>query len=354
MQNDDFKKVKNVLKDIEKKFGDGSVMMLNQKPFDVPSISTGALTVDTALGVGGIPYGRITVIYGPEASGKSTLCLEIIANAQKMGEQCAFIDVENALDPTYARAIGVQTENLLISQPDYGEQALDIIEALVDSGEFNVIVVDSIAALTPKAELEGEMGDQQMGLQARLMGKALRKLTSKVNKMGVCLIFTNQNRMKIGVMYGNPETQPGGNAIKYFASVLMEIRRKEDLKKSDETYGIVSRVKVKKNKVAPPHRQAEFTILYGQGIDKVGCIVDEAINKQILERKGPWYYYGEEKFQGKDSILQEAKDNEKFLNSLKNDLNNKDKKEKENHEQMKKRVAKNENINEEEKEDNNE
>ena len=291
---------------LEKQYGKGAIMRLGSKEIEkIPVIPTGALTLDLALGVGGIPYGRVTEIYGPEASGKTTLTLSLIAEAQKQGSTCAFIDAEHALDAEYAKNIGVDIENLLISQPDNGEQALEIAEALVRSGAVELIVIDSVAALVPKNEIEGNMGDSVMGMQARLMSQALRKLTSIVNKAKCAVIFINQLRMKIGVVYGSPETTTGGMALKFYSSVRIEIRRKEQLKRGDEIIGNLVIAKVIKNKLAPPHKNATFEIRFGKGISKVACIVDAATELGIIERKGSWYFQGEEKMgQGRDNVIQ--------------------------------------------------
>ncbi|MGL4366886.1 MAG: recombinase RecA [Brevinemataceae bacterium] len=291
---------------LEKQYGKGSIMRLGNKEIEkIPVIPTGALTLDLALGVGGIPYGRITEIYGPESSGKTTLTLNIIAEAQKQGVTCAFIDAEHALDAEYARNIGVDIDNLLISQPDNGEQALEITEALVRSGAIELIVIDSVAALVPKNEIEGNMGDSVMGMQARLMSQALRKLTHIVSKAKCAIIFINQIRMKIGVIYGSPETTTGGMALKFYSSVRIEIRRKEQLKRGDEIIGNLINAKVIKNKMAPPHKTASFEIRFGKGISKIACIVDAATELGIIERKGSWYFQGEERIgQGRDNVIQ--------------------------------------------------
>jgi len=291
------------LSQIEKQYGKGSIMRMDSEAIkDVQVVSTGSLGLDLALGVGGLPRGRVCEIYGPESSGKTTLTLQVIAEMQKVGGTAAFIDAENALDPQYAKKLGVNIDELLISQPDTGEQALEIADMLVRSGAVDVIVVDSVAALTPKAEIEGEMGEPQMGLQARLMSQALRKLTANIKRTNTLVIFINQIRMKIGVMFGNPETTTGGNALKFYASVRMDIRRIGSIKKGDEVVGSETRVKVVKNKVAPPFRQAEFDVLYGTGISREGELLELGVAHGVLEKSGAWYIYNDDRLgQGKDN-----------------------------------------------------
>jgi recombination protein RecA len=297
---------------IEKQFGKGAIMRLGQKgaiqPID--AISTGALSIDHALGVGGLPRGRVVEVFGPESSGKTTLALQVIAEAQKLGGMAAFVDAEHALDAAYAQKLGVDIDNLLVSQPDNGEQALEIVEVLIRSGGVDVVVVDSVAALVPRAEIEGEMGDAQMGLQARLMSQALRKLTGVVSKSKTCLIFINQLREKIGVMFGNPETTTGGRALKFYASVRLDIRRIASIKDGDLVVGGRTRVKVVKNKVAPPFREAEFDVMYGEGISRIGDLLDLAVDKRIIEKSGAWFAYGGERLgQGRENAKQFLKEN---------------------------------------------
>ncbi|HEX5314116.1 MAG TPA: recombinase RecA [Gammaproteobacteria bacterium] len=304
---------------IEKQFGKGSVMRLggSETVRDIPVISTGSLGLDIALGVGGLPRGRVVEIYGPEASGKTTLTLQVIAQAQKAGGTAAFVDAEHALDPSYAEKLGVNTEELLVSQPDTGEQALEIADMLVRSSAVDVVVIDSVAALTPRAEIEGEMGDSHVGLQARLMSQALRKLTGNINRSNTMVIFINQIRMKIGVMFGNPETTTGGNALKFYASVRLDIRRIGSIKKGEEVVGSQTRVKVVKNKVAPPFKKAEFDILYGEGSSREGELIDLGAEHGLVDKSGAWYSYeGERIGQGKDNARQFLKDNPEIADRL--------------------------------------
>ena len=297
---------------IEKQFGKGAIMRLGQKDAvaAIPSISTGSVSLDYALGIGGVPRGRVVEIFGPESSGKTTLSLQVIAEAQKLGGMAAFVDAEHALDAKYAQKLGVDLDNLLVSQPDNGEQALEIVEVLVRSGGVDVVVVDSVAALVPRAEIEGEMGEAQMGLQARLMSQALRKLTGVVSKSKTCLIFINQLREKIGVMFGNPETTTGGRALKFYSSVRIDIRRIGAIKDGDVVVGGRTRVKVVKNKVAPPFREAEFDVMYGEGISKEGDLLDLAVDKKIVDKSGTWFAFsGERLGQGREHVKQFMKDN---------------------------------------------
>jgi len=313
MDTDKQKALAAALGQIDRAFGKGSVMRLGERPVvEIEAISTGSLGLDVALGIGGLPKGRIVEIYGPESSGKTTLALHCIAEAQKSGGVCAFVDAEHALDPIYARKLGVDLDDLLVSQPDSGEQALEITDTLVRSGAVDVLVIDSVAALTPKAELEGEMGDSLPGLQARLMSQALRKLTGSISKSNTLVIFINQIRQKIGVMYGNPETTTGGNALKFYASVRLDIRRTGQIKERDEVVGSETRVKVVKNKVAPPFKQVQFDIMYGEGISKTGEIIELGVKAGVVEKSGSWYSYGGQKIgQGKEQarkFLKEHKD----------------------------------------------
>jgi len=313
MDDNKFKALTAALSQIEKQFGKGSIMRLGESgaSHDIQAVSTGSLGLDIALGIGGLPRGRVVEIYGPESSGKTTLTLSVIAEMQKLGGTAAFIDAEHALDPQYAAKLGVDISELLISQPDNGEQALEIADMLVRSGSVDVVVVDSVAALVPKAEIEGEMGEPQMGLQARLMSQALRKLTANIKRSNTLVIFINQIRMKIGVMFGNPETTTGGNALKFYASVRIDIRRIGSIKKGDEVIGSETRAKVVKNKVAPPFKQAEFDILYGEGISREGEIIELGVNHRIIEKSGAWYSYkGDRIGQGKDNAREYLKEHE--------------------------------------------
>ena len=317
---DKAKALESALAQIERSFGKGSIMRLGSTPaLDIEAISTGSIGLDIALGIGGLPKGRIIEIYGPESSGKTTLALHVIAEEQKNGGVCAFVDAEHALDPSYAKKVGVNIDELLISQPDAGEQALEITETLVRSGAVSVIVVDSVAALTPKSELEGDMGDAQVGAQARLMSQAMRKLTSAISRSNCMVIFINQIRMKIGVMFGSPETTTGGNALKFYASVRLDIRRTGSIKKGDEVIGSETKVKVVKNKVAPPFKTAEFDILYGEGISREGEIIDMGVEARILDKSGSWYAYNGEKIgQGKDNAREFLRENRDLAVEIEN------------------------------------
>ena len=312
------KALQTAIAQIEKSYGKGTVMRLGDRPdMNVDAIPTGSLALDAALGIGGVPKGRIIEIYGPESSGKTTLALHILAQAQKMGGEVAFVDAEHALDPVYAAALGVDIDNMLVSQPDTGEQALEITDALVRSGAVDAVVVDSVAALTPRAEIEGEMGDAFVGLQARLMSQALRKLAGTINKTNCVVIFINQLRMKIGVMYGNPETTTGGNALKFYSSVRLDVRRVESIKEGGNVVGNKTRVKVVKNKVAPPFREAFFDIYYGQGISKWGELVDLAVEMDIVQKSGSWFSMGDERIgQGKDSVKNFLINNPEFAEEV--------------------------------------
>ena len=318
-ENIDKKKaLETALSQIEKQFGKGSVMKLGDyKAMEIEAIPTGALSLDMALGIGGLPRGRIIEIFGPESSGKTTLALHVVAEAQKEGGEAAFIDAEHALDPVYAKKLGVDIDNLIVSQPDTGEQALEITESLVRSGALDVIVVDSVAALVPKAEIDGDMGDSHMGLQARLMSQALRKLAGAINKSKTVLIFINQLREKIGVMFGNPETTTGGRALKFYASVRLDIRKAENIKQDGEIKGSRTRVKVVKNKVAPPFREAEFDIVYGEGISRAGNILDMAVNMNIIEKSGSWFSYNGDRIgQGRENVKRYLKENPEILDEV--------------------------------------
>ena len=307
------------LAQIEKQFGKGAIMKLgdNTASMNISAIPTGCIDLDIALGVGGIPRGRIIEVFGPESSGKTTIALHVVAQAQKMGGTAAFIDAEHALDPVYAESLGVNVDDLYVSQPDTGEQALEITESLVRSGAIDVVVVDSVAALVPKAEIEGDMGDSHVGLQARLMSQALRKLTGAINKSNCVVIFINQLREKVGVMFGNPETTPGGKALKFYASVRLDVRRIETLKVGGEAVGSRTKVKVVKNKVAPPFRTAEFDMLYGEGISREGSVIDQAVNRKIMTKSGAWFNYGEMRIaQGRDNARQFLKDNPELCDEI--------------------------------------
>lgn len=323
--NEKLKALKLTIDKIEKDFGKGSVMMMNEKSTDpMEVVSTGSIGLDVALGVGGFPRGRIVEIYGPEASGKTTVAIHAIAEAQKKGGMCAIIDAEHAFDSAYARKLGVDVDNLLISQPDYGEQGLEIADRLILSGALDVVVIDSVAALVPKGELEGEMGDSKMGLQARLMSQALRKLTATINKTNTICIFINQLREKIGVMFGNPETTTGGNALKFYASVRLDIRRMAQIKDGDEAVGNRVKVKVVKNKVAPPFRSAEFDIIFGEGISKTGEILDMGVELGVVNKSGSWFSYNTDKLgQGRDAVKQLLHDNPELSNEIENKIREK-------------------------------
>lgn len=316
------KAIENAMSQIEKQFGKGSIMKLGEhSTLNIDSISTGCLDLDIALGIGGVPRGRIIEVYGPESSGKTTVALHIAAEAQKLGGAVAFVDAEHALDPSYARNLGVDTESLIVSQPDTGEQGLEIAEALVRSGAIDVLVVDSVAALVPRAEIEGEMGDSHVGLQARLMSQALRKLTGTINKSKCVVIFINQLREKVGVMFGNPETTTGGRALKFYSSVRMDVRRIDSIKQGDEIVGNRTRVKIMKNKVAPPFKQAEFDIMYNEGISRTGNIVDVGVKENIVQKSGAWFSYGDIRLgQGRENAKQYLKENPEVALEIENKI----------------------------------
>ena len=322
---DKMKAIENAMGQIEKQFGKGSIMKLGEhSSLNVDAISTGSLDLDIALGIGGVPRGRIIEIYGPESSGKTTVALHISAEAQKRGGAVAFIDTEHALDPSYARNVGVDTENLIVSQPDTGEQGLEITEALVRSGAIDVVVVDSVAALVPRAEIEGEMGDSHVGLQARLMSQALRKLTGTINKSNCIVIFINQLREKVGVMFGNPETTTGGRALKFYSSIRMDVRRIDSIKQGDEIIGNRTRVKIMKNKVAPPFKVAEFDIMYNEGISKVGNIVDVGVKESIVQKSGAWFSYNDIRLgQGRENAKQYLRENPEVALEIENQIRSK-------------------------------
>ena len=322
---DKMKAIENAMGQIEKQFGKGSIMKLGEhSSLNVDAISTGSLDLDIALGIGGVPRGRIIEIYGPESSGKTTVALHISAEAQKRGGAVAFIDAEHALDPSYARNVGVDTENLIVSQPDTGEQGLEITEALVRSGAIDVVVVDSVAALVPRAEIEGEMGDSHVGLQARLMSQALRKLTGTINKSNCIVIFINQLREKVGVMFGNPESTTGGRALKFYASVRMDVRRIDSIKQGDEIIGNRTRVKIMKNKVAPPFKVAEFDIMYNEGISKVGNIIDVGVKESIVQKSGAWFSYNDIRLgQGRENAKQYLRENPEVALEIENQIRSK-------------------------------
>ena len=319
VNSEKLKALQLTIEKIEKSYGKGSIMRMGDKPVDdVQAIHSGSIALDLAMGIGGYPKGRVIEIFGPESSGKTTLAIHAIAEAQKAGGIAAFIDAEHAFDPTYAQKLGINIDELLISQPDNGEQALEIADSLIRSGAIDIIVIDSVAALTPKAEIEGEMGDSKMGLQARLMSQALRKLTANINKTNTSCVFINQLRDKIGVMFGNPETTTGGNALKFYASVRLDIRRTSQLKDGEEIIGSRTRVKIVKNKLAPPFKKADFDILYGEGISQLGEIVDLGVDFEIIKKSGSWFSYGDTKLgQGRDAVKQILKDNPELYDELK-------------------------------------
>ncbi|WP_078681641.1 MULTISPECIES: recombinase RecA [Clostridium] len=325
MDNERLKAIEDAMNKIEKQFGKGSIMKLGEHSvLNLDSISTGCLDLDIALGIGGVPRGRIIEIFGPESSGKTTVALHIVAEAQKNGGAAAFIDAEHALDPTYAKALGVDIDNLIVSQPDTGEQALEITEALVRSNAVDVVVIDSVAALVPRAEIEGEMGDSHVGLQARLMSQALRKLAGSINKSKCVAIFINQLREKVGVMFGNPETTPGGRALKFYASVRLDVRKTDSIKQGEDIIGNRTKVKVIKNKVAPPFKQAEFDIMYGHGISREGNVLDVGVKEEIIQKSGAWFSYNDSKLgQGRENAKQFLKENNEILIEIENKIREK-------------------------------
>lgn len=325
VNNDKLKAIEAAMGQIEKQFGKGSIMKLGENSvLNFESISTGCLDLDIALGIGGVPRGRVVEVYGPESSGKTTIALHIVAEAQKNGGAAAFIDAEHALDPAYAKNLGVDIDNLIVSQPDTGEQGLEIAEALVRSGAIDIIVVDSVAALVPRAEIEGEMGDSHVGLQARLMSQALRKLAGSISKSKCVVLFINQLREKVGIMFGNPETTPGGRALKFYASVRMDIRRIDSIKQGDEIVGNRTRIKVVKNKVAPPFKQAEFDIMYNEGISKSGNVLDVGVKEELVQKSGAWFSYNETRLgQGRENAKQYLKDNPELLMEIENKIREK-------------------------------
>lgn len=322
MDNEKLKAIESAMSQIEKQFGKGSIMKLGEHSIlNLEAVSTGCLDLDIALGIGGVPKGRIVEIFGPESSGKTTVALHIVAEAQKAGGAAAFIDAEHALDPVYAKALGVDIDNLIVSQPDTGEQALEICEALVRSGAVDVIVVDSVAALVPRAEIDGEMGDAHVGLQARLMSQALRKLAGSINKSKCVAVFINQLREKVGVMFGNPETTPGGRALKFYASVRLDVRRSDAIKQGEDVIGNRTKVKVLKNKVAPPFKQAEFDIMYGQGISREGNVLDVGVKEEVIQKSGAWFSYGDTRLgQGRENSKQFLKENRDILVEIENKI----------------------------------
>lgn len=325
MNNDKLKALEAAMGQIEKQFGKGSIMKLGEESaLNIDCISTGCLGLDIALGIGGVPRGRIIEIFGPESSGKTTVALHVVAEAQRQGGCAAYIDAEHALDPVYAKALGVDIDNLIVSQPDTGEQALEITEALVRSGAIDIVVIDSVAALVPKAEIEGEMGDSHVGLQARLMSQALRKLTGSINKSKCSTIFINQLREKVGVMFGNPETTPGGRALKFYASVRIDVRKIDTIKQGETFLGNRTRAKITKNKVAPPFKQAEFDIMYGEGISKVGDILDIGVKEEIVQKSGAWFAYGDVRLgQGRENAKNFFKENPDIANEIENKIREK-------------------------------